>query len=44
VPRVVGALEQGTTSTRFILFDEAGAEVARHQDITDRRGGRVPLS
>ncbi len=31
MPRFVGALDQGTTSTRFILFDEAGNEVARHQ-------------
>jgi glycerol kinase len=27
----VGALDQGTTSTRFMVFDAAGAEVARHQ-------------
>jgi glycerol kinase len=27
----VGGLDQGTTSTRFIVFDHAGAEVARHQ-------------
>jgi glycerol kinase len=27
----IGALDQGTTSTRFIVFDEAGREVARHQ-------------
>src|SRR3982751_1371678 len=29
--RYVGAVDQGTTSTRFMVFDEAGAEVARHQ-------------
>jgi glycerol kinase len=29
--RFVGALDQGTTSTRFMVFDEAGAEVARRQ-------------
>ena len=29
--RFVGAIDQGTTSTRFLLFDEAGREVARHQ-------------
>ncbi len=29
--RYVGALDQGTTSTRFIVFDAAGREVARHQ-------------
>ena len=27
----VGAIDQGTTSTRFMIFDHAGAEVARHQ-------------
>jgi glycerol kinase len=27
----VGALDQGTTSTRFMVFDHAGREVARHQ-------------
>ncbi|TDC71134.1 glycerol kinase [Actinomadura sp. GC306] len=27
----VGALDQGTTSTRFMIFDHAGNEVARHQ-------------
>ena len=27
----VGALDQGTTSTRFMLFDHAGREVAKHQ-------------
>ena len=27
----VGAVDQGTTSTRFMVFDHAGAEVARHQ-------------
>jgi glycerol kinase len=29
--RLVGALDQGTTSTRFMVFDAAGAEVARRQ-------------
>jgi glycerol kinase len=28
---LVGALDQGTTSTRFMVFDDAGREVARHQ-------------
>ena len=28
---LVGALDQGTTSSRFIVFDAAGHEVARHQ-------------
>src|SRR6188508_3480139 len=27
----VGALDQGTTSTRFMVFDAAGQEVARRQ-------------
>jgi len=27
----VGAVDQGTTSTRFMIFDHAGTEVARHQ-------------
>ena len=27
----VGALDQGTTSTRFMIFDHAGRPVARHQ-------------
>jgi glycerol kinase len=29
--RFVGALDQGTTSTRFMVFDHAGTPVARHQ-------------
>ena len=31
MPDFVGAVDQGTTSTRFMIFDHAGAEVARHQ-------------
>jgi glycerol kinase len=31
VTRYVGALDQGTTSTRFLVFDAAGREVARRQ-------------
>jgi glycerol kinase len=31
VAEFVGALDQGTTSTRFMVFDHTGAEVARHQ-------------
>lgn len=27
----VGAVDQGTTSTRFMIFDQGGEEVARHQ-------------
>ena len=29
--RYVGAVDQGTTSTRFMVFDHEGQEVARHQ-------------
>jgi glycerol kinase len=29
--KYVGALDQGTTSTRFMIFDHGGNEVARHQ-------------
>src|SRR5918994_1367648 len=29
--RYVGALDQGTTSTRFMVFDRQGQEIARHQ-------------
>jgi len=29
--RYVGAIDQGTTSTRFMVFDHDGSEVARHQ-------------
>jgi glycerol kinase len=31
MPQYVGALDQGTTSTRFMVFDAGGNEVARHQ-------------
>jgi len=38
----IGALDQGTTSTRFMIFDGAGAEVARsqieHRQILPRAG------
>ncbi|GAA4691393.1 glycerol kinase GlpK [Nocardioides nanhaiensis] len=27
----VGAIDQGTTSTRFMIFDHSGSEVAKHQ-------------
>ena len=27
----VGAIDQGTTSTRFMIFDHGGNEVGRHQ-------------
>ena len=29
--KLVGALDQGTSSTRFILYDEAAQQVAVHQ-------------
>ena len=31
MPDFVGAVDQGTTSTRFMVFDHSGNEVARHQ-------------
>jgi glycerol kinase len=31
MPEFVGALDQGTTSTRFMIFDHEGVEVARSQ-------------
>jgi glycerol kinase len=31
MPDFVGAVDQGTTSTRFMIFDHSGNEVARHQ-------------
>jgi glycerol kinase len=31
VAEYIGAIDQGTTSTRFMVFDHAGTEVARHQ-------------
>ena len=31
MPDFVGSVDQGTTSTRFMIFDHAGNEVARHQ-------------
>ena len=38
----VGAIDQGTTSTRFMVFDHAGREIARrqleHQQILPRAG------
>jgi glycerol kinase len=32
MPRYIGTLDQGTTSTRFTVFDAAGEEVARRQN------------
>ncbi|MCW0214094.1 MAG: FGGY family carbohydrate kinase, partial [Pseudonocardia sp.] len=31
MPEYVGAIDQGTTSTRFMIFDHGGNEVGRHQ-------------
>src|SRR5579864_4451212 len=31
VAEFTGAVDQGTTSTRFMVFDHSGAEVVRHQ-------------
>ncbi|MFG2000669.1 glycerol kinase GlpK [Spirillospora sp. NPDC048911] len=31
MPDYVGAIDQGTTSTRFMIFDHGGNEIARHQ-------------
>lgn len=31
MPEFVGAVDQGTTSTRFMIFDHSGTEVAKHQ-------------
>ncbi|MFJ9588239.1 glycerol kinase GlpK [Streptomyces acidicola] len=31
MPEFVGAVDQGTTSTRFMIFDHEGREVAHHQ-------------
>ena len=31
MPDFVGAIDQGTTSTRFMVFDHSGREVGRHQ-------------
>ncbi|MFC4006771.1 glycerol kinase GlpK [Nonomuraea purpurea] len=42
MPDFVGAIDQGTTSTRFMIFDHDGAEVAKfqleHQQILPRAG------
>ena len=42
MPELVGALDQGTTSTRFMVFDPEGRELARqqveHRQLTPRPG------
>jgi glycerol kinase len=32
--RLIGALDQGTSSTRFILFDESGSIIGQSQKRT----------
>jgi glycerol kinase len=31
MPKLVGAIDQGTTSTRFVIFNEFGEIVTYHQ-------------
>lgn len=31
MPKLIGAIDQGTTSTRFVIFDEQGTLVTHHQ-------------
>ena len=31
MPKYVGAIDQGTTSTRFMIFDHSGGVVGKHQ-------------
>ena len=31
MPDFVGAVDQGTTSTRFMIFDHSGSEVGKYQ-------------
>lgn len=31
MPRFIGSIDQGTTSTRFVIFDETGSIVTFHQ-------------
>jgi hypothetical protein len=31
MPRFIGSIDQGTTSTRFVIFDESGSIVTLHQ-------------
>ena len=44
----VGAIDQGTTSTRFMIFDHAGNEVSKHQleheQIMPRPGWVLPAN
>jgi glycerol kinase len=31
MPEYIGAIDQGTTSTRFLIFDQEGNHVTSHQ-------------
>ena len=31
MPEYIGAIDQGTTSTRFLIFDDTGTLVTSHQ-------------
>lgn len=31
MPQYIGAIDQGTTSTRFLIFDQSGNLVTSHQ-------------
>ena len=43
MPDFVGAVDQGTTSTRFMIFDHSGNEVGKyqleHEQILPQAGG-----
>jgi glycerol kinase len=30
MPKYIGAIDQGTTSTRFMIFDETGKHITSH--------------
>ncbi|SAM01913.1 hypothetical protein [Absidia glauca] len=40
MPTFIGAIDQGTTSTRFVIFDEQGSIVAHHQMELEQRSPR----
>jgi len=31
MPKFIGSIDQGTTSTRFVIFDEQGSLITFHQ-------------
>ena len=39
----IGAIDQGTTSTRFMIFDHGGNEVARHQLEHEIQAGQLAV-